>query len=143
MNDVTPLARKLATVGSALALAAAGLFLSSAPASAATSCYGSGCTGLDPAATVCQSDARTVRTAAWGVELRYSPTCRAAWARKTSGASFDTVIRVHNSRGASAGVYYGGNGTAYTAMVDDKDILAWACEVRAYETLQTDCTDRY
>ncbi|MFI6418907.1 DUF2690 domain-containing protein [Streptomyces sp. NPDC050842] len=42
---------------------------------------------------------RTVRTADRGVELRYSPTCRAAWARKTSGASFDTVIRVHTPKG--------------------------------------------
>ncbi|MEU2241516.1 DUF2690 domain-containing protein [Streptomyces sp. NPDC018338] len=137
------LTRRLTTVGSALALAASSLLLASSPASAATSCYGSGCTGLDPATTVCQSDARTVRTAAWGVELRYSPTCRAAWARKTSGGSLDTEIWVHNSQGASRGVYYGGNGTAYTAMVNDKDILAWACEVRAYETRQTDCTERY
>ncbi|MFE1553222.1 DUF2690 domain-containing protein [Streptomyces sp. NPDC058718] len=143
MHVPKTLTRRPATVGSALALSVCSLFFSSAPASAATSCYASQCHGLDPSTTVCQNDARTVRTAAWGVELRYSPTCRAAWARKTSGASFDTVIRVHNSQGASASVYYGGNGTAYTAMVDDKGILAWACEVRAYETLQTDCTDRY
>lgn len=134
---------RLGAFASASALAAIALISGASPASAATSCYGSSCTGLDPATTVCQTDARTVRTADWGVELRYSPTCRAAWARKTSGASFDTVIRVHNSQGASAGVYYGGNGTAYTAMVNDKDILAWACEVRAYETLQTHCTGSY
>ncbi|MFE5716686.1 DUF2690 domain-containing protein [Streptomyces sp. NPDC056501] len=139
----TSVVSRLGAVASASVLAATALISAASPASAATSCYASTCQGKDPATTVCQSDARTVRTAAWGVELRYSPTCRAAWARKTSGASFDTVIRVHNSQGASAGVYYGGNGTAYTAMVDDKDILAWACEVRAYETLQTDCTDRY
>ncbi|MFD0151326.1 DUF2690 domain-containing protein [Streptomyces sp. NPDC055721] len=139
----TSVVSRLGAIASASVLAATALISAASPASAATSCYASTCQGKDPATTVCQSDARTVRTAAWGVELRYSPTCRAAWARKTSGASFDTVIRVHNSQGASAGVYYGGNGTAYTAMVDDKDILAWACEVRAYETLQTDCTAKY
>ncbi|MFC9706500.1 DUF2690 domain-containing protein [Streptomyces sp. NPDC056943] len=139
----TSVVSRLGAFASASVLAATALISGASPAAAATSCYGSGCTGLDPSTTVCQNDARTVRTADWGVELRYSPTCRAAWARKTSGASFDTVIRVHNSQGASEGVYYGGNGTAYTAMVDDKDILAWACEVRAYETLQTHCTSSY
>ncbi|MFF9848846.1 DUF2690 domain-containing protein [Streptomyces litmocidini] len=137
------LARKLATAGSALALAASGLLLTSSPASAATSCYGPSCTGLDPSTTVCQSDARTVRTGDWGVELRYSPTCRAAWARKTSGASFDTDIRVSNSQGDSRSVYYGGYGTVWTAMVNDKDIYARACETRAYATLETHCTGWY
>ncbi|MFB7592619.1 DUF2690 domain-containing protein [Streptomyces sp. NPDC056169] len=139
----TSVVSRLGAFASASVLAATALISGASPASAAIPCQGSGCAGLDPATTVCQSDARTVRTADWGVELRYSPTCRAAWARKTSGASFDTVIRVHNSQGASESVYYGGNGTAYTAMVSDKDILAWACEVRAYETLQTHCTGSY
>ncbi|MFI9211321.1 DUF2690 domain-containing protein [Streptomyces sp. NPDC053253] len=142
MHAPKTLTRRLTTVGSTMALAVSSLLLAS-PASAATSCYGSGCTGLDPATTVCQSDARTVRTADWGVELRYSPSCRAAWARKTSGGSADTVIRVHNSQSAQFSVYYPGNGTVYTAMVNDKDIKAWACETRAYETLQTRCTESY
>ncbi|MER6095023.1 DUF2690 domain-containing protein [Streptomyces sp. NPDC001728] len=140
---MNPLARKLATAGSALALTASGLLFASAPASAATSCKGASCEGLDPAATICQNDARTVLTADWGVELRYSPTCRAAWARKTSGASADTVISVHNSQGVSRSAYYGGYGTVYTAMVNDMDIYAKACETRALETLQTHCTGSY
>ncbi|MEV4424794.1 hypothetical protein ACN9M0_23895 [Streptomyces sp. R-07] len=53
MNALT---RKLATVGSALALAASGLLFASSPASAATSCYGPSRDGLDPATTVCQND---------------------------------------------------------------------------------------
>ncbi|MGW9037515.1 hypothetical protein ACWGQ4_21520, partial [Streptomyces sp. NPDC055721] len=57
MNALT---RKLATVGSALAMAASSLLLASSPASAATSCYASSCEGLDPATTICQNDARTV-----------------------------------------------------------------------------------
>ncbi|MFF0556866.1 DUF2690 domain-containing protein [Streptomyces sp. NPDC004266] len=143
MKALPPLTRKLATAASALGLAASGLLFASSPASAATSCYASSCTGLDPSTTVCQNDARTVRTADWGVELRYSPTCRAAWARKTSGGSLDTEIRVRNSAGDTHGVYYGGWGTVYTAMVNDKDIVAWACETRAYDTLQTHCTGTY
>ncbi|MFJ2785320.1 MULTISPECIES: DUF2690 domain-containing protein [unclassified Streptomyces] len=140
MNQLT---RKLATVASSLALAASGLLLASSPASAATSCYGSSCNGLDPAATICQNDAQTVRTSAWGVELRYSPTCRAAWARKTSGGSLDTSIHVQNTQGTTYSTYYGGSGSVWTRMVNDKDIQAWACETRAYETLRTQCTGGY
>ncbi|MBD0711032.1 hypothetical protein BU197_22455 [Streptomyces sp. CBMA291] len=124
-------------------MAASSLLIATAPASAAVSCSGSTCDGLDPATSVCQNDARTIQTADWGVELRYSPTCRAAWARKTSGGSLDTTIWIHNSQGASQGVYYGGYGTVYTAMVNDKGVTAWACETRAYDTLQTHCTSRY
>ncbi|MFE3072593.1 DUF2690 domain-containing protein [Streptomyces sp. NPDC059247] len=137
------LTRRLATVASSLALAASGLLFASSPASAATSCSGASCDGLDPAATICQNDARTVRTSSWGVELRYSPTCRAAWARKTSGGSLDTSIYVQNTQGTTHSTYYGGSGSVWTRMVNDKDIQAWACEVRAYETLQTQCTGGY
>ncbi|MFE0582417.1 DUF2690 domain-containing protein [Streptomyces sp. NPDC058874] len=137
---MNPLLRRLATTASACALAASGLLMASTPASAATSCLGSTCTGKDPSTTTCQNDARTVKTASWGVELRYSPSCRAAWARKTSGASFDTDIKVANSRGASYTTYYGGNGTVFTRMVDDLDITAQACEQRAFGY---SCTDWY
>ncbi|WP_329275936.1 DUF2690 domain-containing protein [Streptomyces sp. NBC_00691] len=120
------LARKVATGGSALALAASGLFLSAGPASAATSCSGPDCTGKDPAATVCQNDARTVATNSLGVELRYSPTCRSAWARY-SGTTGMTVW-VSSNTGLNQAILHPGNGaSAWTAMIDDKGILAHAC----------------
>ncbi|MFC9396653.1 DUF2690 domain-containing protein [Streptomyces sp. NPDC057027] len=122
MNTLT---RKLATAGSALALAASGLLLASSPASAATSCYGPSCTGLDPSTSICQNDARTVATSSWGTELRYSPTCRAAWARQSGGMAM--TIWVESNTGLERAAYYTGGGTVWTAMIDDKGIIDRAC----------------
>ncbi|MFB7450345.1 MULTISPECIES: DUF2690 domain-containing protein [unclassified Streptomyces] len=122
MNTLT---RKLATAGSALALAASGLILASSPASAATSCYGPSCTGLDPSTSICQNDARTVATSSWGTELRYSPTCRAAWARQSGGMAM--TIWVESNTGLERAAYYTGGGTVWTAMIDDKGIIDRAC----------------
>ncbi|MFI9747498.1 DUF2690 domain-containing protein [Streptomyces sp. NPDC052494] len=124
MNALT---RKLATVGSALAMAASSLLLASSPASAASSCYASSCEGLDPAATVCQNDARTVyRTGRFGVELRYSPSCRAAWARADAWSDAPLDVVVENSLGATYRTHQTGGGSTWTRMVNDKDILARA-----------------
>ncbi|MFI1657650.1 DUF2690 domain-containing protein [Streptomyces sp. NPDC020472] len=122
---MNPLTRKLATVGSALGLAASGLLLASAPASAATSCYGPSCTGLDPSTSVCQNDARTVATSSIGTELRYSPTCRSAWARQSSNTSMTVWVESNTGLGQSA--YYTGSGTVWTSMIDDKGIVDRAC----------------
>ncbi|MFE0699491.1 DUF2690 domain-containing protein [Streptomyces sp. NPDC058872] len=126
-------ARKLATAGSTLVLAASSLLLASSPASAATSCYAKSCEGLDPSRTVCQNDARTVGTTGAGVELRYSPTCRAAWARKKNGTdnAFETRIQVTNSNGSGYSLPYV-SGTLFTRMVNDAGIVSWACETRYY-----------
>ncbi|MFE3072595.1 DUF2690 domain-containing protein [Streptomyces sp. NPDC059247] len=131
MNTLT---RKLATAGSTLALAASGLLFASSPASAATSCYAASCQGLDPSTTICQNDATTVRDSYYpGVELRYSATCRAAWARYSAGATFGftvTVERVHanGSQTAFYPVHYSGDGaTVWTRMINDAGLLARAC----------------
>ena len=63
---------------------AAGL-TSAVPASAVT-CYGDYCSGQDPHATGCDSDAYTLASAnipstQSPVELRWSPTCKTEWAR--------------------------------------------------------------
>ncbi|MFD4910156.1 DUF2690 domain-containing protein [Kitasatospora purpeofusca] len=73
-----------------LATAATALGGLAAPsASAATpqvtaGCYGASCHGMDPVDAGCSADAYTVesRDSAEGtIELRYSPSCRANWAR--------------------------------------------------------------
>ena len=71
-----------------LALGGAALAVPTASA-AAPSCYNDGCYGLDPKATGCAADAFTV--ASQGVsgdrgmlQIRYSKTCRAFWARYTA-----------------------------------------------------------
>lgn len=50
----------------------------------AVTCYGDYCSGQDPMATGCASDAITVASAdlGWGeLTLRWSPTCQTNWAR--------------------------------------------------------------
>ncbi|MFC9811910.1 DUF2690 domain-containing protein [Streptomyces virginiae] len=122
-------ARRFATAGSALVLAASGLFMASTPASAATSCLGSTCTGKDPATTTCQNDAKTVTTSILGTELRYSPSCRAAWARYPGGTDWAHTIKVENSQGNAYSTRFngGGGGAVWTRMVNDKDIVSRAC----------------
>ncbi|MCX5055514.1 YjfA family protein [Streptomyces sp. NBC_00201] len=126
------LPRRLGTSGAVLALAVSGLLFGTAsPASAATSCLGPGCNGLNPANTVCANDARTIDTTWSGVELRYSPTCRAAWARRVGGINGATdTIWAENSKGRTYSVDIPSNasGTYYTAMVDDKDLWSRACD---------------
>ncbi|MFI2203616.1 DUF2690 domain-containing protein [Streptomyces sp. NPDC020192] len=126
------LPRRLGTTGAVMALAASGLLFGTAsPASAATSCYGAGCTGLNPANTICANDARTIDTTFTNVELRYSPTCRAAWARRIGGINGGTdTVWVENSNGQSYSVDVPSNasGTYYTLMVNDKDLTSRACD---------------
>ncbi|MER5204496.1 DUF2690 domain-containing protein [Streptomyces sp. NPDC002825] len=140
------LTRKLATVGSALAMAGSSLLLASSPASAATYCYASSCQGLDPATTICQNDARTVATSGWSnLELRYSPTCRAAWARLANGGSEGKYVTVSRSdgNGAYSTHYYGNGATVWTAMVNDAGITSRACEYWDNGSGYYDCTGWY
>ncbi|MER5711185.1 DUF2690 domain-containing protein [Streptomyces sp. NPDC002122] len=146
MNAWKPRTRKLATVGSALAVAASSLLLASSPASAATSCYASSCQGLDPATTICQNDAKTV---AYGwfhaQELRYSPTCRAVWTRykTTSGEPITVAVRREDGS-ATYSTHYAGDGvTVWTRMVNDKDVLSRACVFLLDGTNRYDCSDPY
>ncbi|WP_024756453.1 DUF2690 domain-containing protein [Streptomyces exfoliatus] len=137
MNALT---RRLATAGSALAMAASSLLLASSPASAATSCNGPDCTGKDPITTICQNDARTVARSSLGTELRYSPTCRAAWARQSGDTAM--TIWVESNTGLEQAAHHSGNGTVWTAMIDDRGIIARACgHVTGFE--QSSCTTWY
>ncbi|MFJ4187198.1 DUF2690 domain-containing protein [Kitasatospora sp. NPDC089509] len=120
------LTRKAATVGATLALAMSGAVLAAVPASAATSCYASSCTGLDPATTTCANDAVTVLTDG-PLELRYSPSCRAAWARDQHAVPGESVsIRNHQGDYWDYGTTNYGGGNTWSAMVNDKDIQSQA-----------------
>ncbi|MFF7232512.1 uncharacterized protein DUF2690 [Streptomyces sp. 2333.5] len=138
--------------------AAAGLLLTgsvtvpvyAAPAEVTAHCSGSGCAGKSPSATGCDRHARTVRrTAEIGplLELRYSPTCRAAWVRVTRARAGDR-IEARNKGGAAcrhpscyAARVAAGRTSAYTAMVNDKGIKAWACLERRNGNIV--CTEGY
>ncbi|MEU1405322.1 DUF2690 domain-containing protein [Streptomyces sp. NPDC005728] len=126
------LPRRLGTTGAVMALAASGLLFGVAsPASAATRCYGSTCDGLNPANTICANDARTIDTTWSGIELRYSPTCRAAWGRRAGGLNggVDSLwVENENGQAYSVDVPSNASGNYFTAMVNDKDIWARACD---------------
>ncbi|MFE7590761.1 DUF2690 domain-containing protein [Kitasatospora sp. NPDC057512] len=62
-------------------------------------CYASSCSGRDPIQMGCNADAYTVESvsSAYGtIELRYSSSCKANWAR-ISGASNGQLFWVENS----------------------------------------------
>ncbi|MBD0694077.1 hypothetical protein BG452_02460 [Streptomyces sp. CBMA123] len=117
-----------------MAIAVTGLLLGAgaSPAFAATSCYANSCSGLNPATTTCANDARTIQTSSFGVELRYSPSCRATWARRTSGMNGvgDTISIWNSSSDFNAlHVPADASGSYYTLMVNDADIKSRACDV--------------
>ena len=125
------------TVGLALGmLALTGGTASAAPAAVhpLVTCTGRTCDGLDPSTTTCQNDAITPTNPAKvnpllvdGVrlELRYSPSCKANWARMTPG-QFGWHFQVLNANGGHHDSTGLGQSATWTAMVDGT-VLAWAC----------------
>ncbi|MDJ0464045.1 XRE family transcriptional regulator [Streptomyces sp. H27-C3] len=109
---------------------------------AGVECAGDDCTGKDPENMGCGGDfARTTATATIGtavVEVRYSKTCGAAWARITQATAGDTI---EITSGAKAGTSPGAgqDGTvdadkdAYTPML----AVAEATDAKACATLTT------
>lgn len=137
--------RRLAVIGAVSALVFSGAVFAASPASAASSCYASSCTGMNPANTTCQYDAETVQTGAGdgNIQLRYSPSCRAAWARLqwSRGSGY---IQVKNSNGTSYTAPISGTGSVnvYTLMVNDANITSYACYVWDGSN-QWDCTNSF
>ncbi|WP_441250901.1 DUF2690 domain-containing protein [Kitasatospora sp. McL0602] len=121
--------RNAATLTAALLLAATGVAALPGTASAAGSCSGAGCTGKDPQAAGCGDDAVTSASfsgASVRVELRYSPSCHAAWAR-AAGAPAGQALFVENTRGAKRQVSIrNGQTTVWTTMIDGT-VKARAC----------------
>ncbi|MFC4606587.1 XRE family transcriptional regulator [Streptomyces maoxianensis] len=106
---------------------------------AGVKCSGKGCTGQDPEAMGCGGEfARTVSSATVGkalVEVRYSKTCQAAWARITQAAPGDTVRISVAGKGAQNGLVDADN-DAYTPMT----AAAAPAESKACATLKTGVT---
>ncbi|MFI6863657.1 DUF2690 domain-containing protein [Streptomyces sp. NPDC050421] len=127
------------------AVLAAGLAFTVLPATAQAAsatpqggCWGSSCTGKDPDA-YCSGDAYTVSSAKIGksagvIELRYSPSCEAAWARVTgkrdiynAGAPWAKVIRNDGRTYSCEYSHTNGNQTScYTKMVNDHNFTSYA-----------------
>jgi hypothetical protein len=104
----------------------------------AATCYAKSCPGQDPQTTGCAADAFSPDTKyidGRKLELRYSPTCRAAWGRISGGGQ--DYVSIHSSSGAeywNSPVYH-----SYTAMVNDAGLIAWACTTVGADT----CTHVY
>jgi Protein of unknown function (DUF2690) len=109
-----------------------------APASAATSCYASSCTGLVAADTTCVNDAEVVKqaniyygsTIIGNIELKYSPSCRATWARVISDLSDGSTAAVESNNDTYLyencyGADKAGTG-CNTAMIDDANMTSSA-----------------
>jgi hypothetical protein len=104
-------------------------------AQVAAACSGSACDGRNPQ-TYCGSDARTVDSLTLGqalLELRYSPSCRAAWARISNAGwdprgqftPFARIIRNSDGRTYSCSPPSGGT-SCYTSMVNDANVTSYA-----------------
>ncbi|MFF1906453.1 DUF2690 domain-containing protein [Kitasatospora sp. NPDC058218] len=107
-----------------LAAAATALTGLAAPtASAATpqvtaGCYGSSCADKDPVDMACSTDAYTVDSASSAlgtVELRYSPSCKANWAR-IYDASYGQVFWVESQNDFVQ--WHAQGATGYSDMID-------------------------
>ncbi|MFE5402903.1 DUF2690 domain-containing protein [Streptomyces sp. NPDC056580] len=137
--------KHLATVLLGTGALLAGGLVAAPAASAATSCLGSSCNGVNPGNTTCANDARTVAEGSGPVtamELRYSPSCRAAWGRFRISAPSGSKIVIKNSQGKQYTTY--GSGHFYSVMVNDKDVKAWACGTwKVQGSDDTDCTSSY
>src|SRR5262245_15017224 len=92
-------------------------------------CVGSGCTGVEPHGTTCANDAITAlsRSAEGAtVQLRYSPSCRAAWGKEVNGLVGDKVC-VKNTIGAQECATINSGTDNHTRMVNDMNITSHAC----------------
>lgn len=94
----------------AIALVAATVTIGTPSASATDSCYGSSCVGLDPSNTTCANDAKSIASKDiphYGLlEMRWSRSCNAGWAR---------FIKYTTLFGAAPGIY----------SVQDAYVSAW------------------
>jgi hypothetical protein len=124
----------------------AGVVAVPAPASAAC---GSACDGVNPQTpegrrSVCLNDAQTVHEEP-GVQLRYSPSCRTAWARQTGHlwALTGVLVESYYLNGTRRRVETDRNtgGMPWSRMVNDANLLARACYYE-YQTEADQAADR-
>ncbi|MGX4690281.1 DUF2690 domain-containing protein [Streptomyces sp. JNUCC 63] len=99
-------------------------------------CSGDGCTGKDAESMGCSGElvttARSVTVGATFLEIRYSKTCGAAWARITRAVPGDEVQVTVGSHKETGGITKAGETIAYTPMVAVKDVTqATACATLA------------
>ncbi|MFI1801152.1 DUF2690 domain-containing protein [Streptomyces sp. NPDC020379] len=122
--------RVLGTIAVACLSLAATVTVSAPPATAKPGavCDGVSCNGKDPGQTGCGNDARTVATKQdqnVTLELRYSPSCHANWARIHPG-KLGWNFTVYNDNGDKQSFRALGSDSAWTDMVNGYP-KSWAC----------------
>jgi hypothetical protein len=130
--------RKAVISASAFAVVAPLLLAGTASqANAATSCYATSCTGLAAASTTCVNDAEVIysvnivhdSTVVGNIQLRYSPSCRATWARVISDLTYGSEAYIQRTNQNVYEFCYGDGpaGTGCnTAMLDDANVTSYA-----------------
>ena len=100
----------------------------------------------------CAADAITAKQAflpggsSEGVELRYSPRCRTAWARQVRMQRYYAVlIRSYYKSGSLRTAAYEDGHVPYSVMLDDAGLLAQACAeyIDSSPGLKLICTSKY
>ncbi|GAA2327205.1 XRE family transcriptional regulator [Streptomyces kunmingensis] len=111
---------------------------------AGVQCVGAGCTGKDPEAMGCGGDLADSPTravvGAVTVEVRYSKTCKAAWARIQGATPGDSVQLRSSAESSKKGLVGDADTDAYTPMV----AVGSASDAKACATLasgQNGCTE--
>ncbi|MEU3562051.1 DUF2690 domain-containing protein [Kitasatospora sp. NPDC006786] len=123
------------------ATADAGTSPSAKPAPGAPACQAVGCAHKDPKTTGCGKDARTLQTQVIGkvvVYLRYSQTCRAAWAAITEGEPKDYATISDSAGDAETALIHWGYDN-YSAMLNAADPTV-TFQVCGYQPAGHDCT---
>jgi hypothetical protein len=105
-------------------------------ANAATTCYASSCTGLAASSTTCVSDAYVAEqaniyngsTLIGNIQLKYSPSCRATWARVISYLSYGSHAWVQSDQNGYLWEECYGNASAgtgcNTTMINDANMTS-------------------
>lgn len=106
----------------------AGLLVATAQPASAADCDSATCAGRDPSVTSCAGDGRTIlfrdfkaeNYASFRIEVRYSPSCRAAWGRLTvwSGNSVGFALSAWNPNSPSVGTVGRNGNMSWTRMID-------------------------
>lgn len=124
-NKVLPADRRPRGRARVVAALVAGVALTTttmitAPMANAATCDGAQCNGKDPQTTGCAADGKTKATVTEGdvlLELRYSASCHAKWARLVPG-KFLWHFTVYNADGNHEGAWAWGTATQHTNMVN-------------------------
>jgi hypothetical protein len=130
--------RKAVMIASAFALAAPMFLVGTASQAHAGMCVGSGCTGHSAASEGCTSDGETIYSVnisdgsenVGNIQLKYSPSCRATWARVVSNLTFGSFAEVESNSDPTLAESCMGGDTAgtgcNTAMINDENITSFA-----------------